>query len=390
MGNYFRYILSASSTAFLIIVFTTCGGGGGSSHAPSISNLDFTPGSATLNEGGGTITITGFVDFVDDGGDISSVTIKALDTEGALASDITILVSGAGTSGTLQGLVSVGTTEAGSYSVEIFCTDSQGSKSNTLSGTFDILESLKTTGIADLRLRELSTGFQEYYFHVQVTNPDGSMLTNPNLIQGMKLYTYPSMTEVPLRATNPWILWFSPYYRDDDGNGSSVPTPFPWSDIIGYPNVSVGSLSEGFYKGVVTDSLGGQHEVWLYYETPAEADRVQGASMNANDNGDGTVTLSWTNPGNADPAKHIINVYVNTTTDTGDGYDDLLLQAVLPATENAYMIPASEVTRLKGFAGLYWFVLIREQVTGVTNPDSSVQDYYIYRNYSPEQALNLP
>jgi hypothetical protein len=389
MGTYSRVITSIISSIFLVITLFACGGGGGSSHAPSISNLDFSPGSAALNEGGGTITITGFVDFVDDGGDISSVTIKAWDTQSTLVTDITLTVSGVtGTSGTLQGLVSVGTTEAGSYSVEIFCTDSQGSNSNTLSGTFDIMESLKTTGYANLRLREFATGFKQYYFQVQVTNPDGSMLTNPNLIQEVKLYDYPSMTEVPL--TSPWVLWHSPYYRDDDGNGSNVPAENPWSEVIGVPNLSVGSLSEGFYKGVVTDSLGGQHEVWLYYETPAEADRVQGASMNANDNGNGTVTLSWTNPGNIDPAKHIVYVYVNTTTDTGDGYDDLLLAAILPTTENSYIIPASEVTRLNGFAGLYWFVLIREQVTDVTNPDSSVKDYFIYRNYSPEQALNLP
>jgi hypothetical protein len=389
MDKYFRDFLSAILTAFLTIVLTTCGGGGGSSHVSSISNLNFSPGSAALNEGGGSVSVTGFIDFVDDGGDISSVTIKAWDTHSTLVTDITISVSGAtGTSGTLQGLVSVGTTEPGSYSIEIFCTDSHRSRSNTLSGTFDILESLKTTGYANLRLREFATGFKQYYFQIQVTNPDGSMLTDKSLIQDVKLYDYPSMTEVPL--TNPWVLWHSPYYRDEDGNGGNLPAQFPWSEVIGIPNVSVGSLGEGFYKGVVTDSLGGQHEVWLYYEIPVEADRVQGASMNVNDNGDGTVTLSWTNPGNINPAKHIVYVYVNTTTDTGDGYDDLLLQVVLPTTDNSYIIPASEVTRLNGFTGLYWFVLIREQVTDVTNPDSSVKDYFIYRNYSPEQALNLP
>lgn len=390
MERSHRFALSVIFSVFIAITFTTCGGGGGgSSHAPNISNLEFSPQSASLNQGGGTVAVTGFVDFIDDGGDVSSVTIKAWDSEGTLVTDMTILVSGSGaTAGTLQGLVSVDTTETGSYTVELFCTDSQGSNSNSLSGTFDILESLKTTGSADLRLREFATGFRQYYFRIQVTNPDGSMLTDESLIQDVRLYNYPSMTEVP--QTGPWVLWHSPYYMDEDGNGSGLPTPFPWSEVIGVPNVSVGSLGEGFYKGVVTDSLGGRHEVWLYYETPVEADRVQGASMNMNNNGDGTVTLSWANPVNIDPAKHIINVYVNTPTDTGDGYDDLLLQAVLPTSDNSYIIPASEVTRLKGFAGLYWFVLIREQVKGVTNPDSSLEDYYIFRNYSPEQALNLP
>lgn len=45
---------------------TSCGGGGGggdSSNAPVVTNLRFSPTSATFRQGGGTVEVTGYIDF---------------------------------------------------------------------------------------------------------------------------------------------------------------------------------------------------------------------------------------------------------------------------------------------------------------------------------------
>ncbi len=115
--------------------------------------------------------------------------------------------------------------------------------------------------------------------------------------------------------------------------------------------------------------------------------------MNVSANSDGTVTFSWANPPSmpGGPSKVTIpRVYVETTEDSGDGFGDLLLQASLSSSDTTYTIPASEVTRLKGQTNLTWYVQIRQRVFNVTNPDSSTNHYYIYRNYGPRQTLNLP
>ena len=56
-----------------------CGGGGGGgggtpvNSTPSISNLAFTPVSALHGDGNGSITVTGSLQFVDAGGDLSTL-----------------------------------------------------------------------------------------------------------------------------------------------------------------------------------------------------------------------------------------------------------------------------------------------------------------------------
>lgn len=257
-------------------------------------------------------------------------------------------------------------------------------------------QSILVPGSGNIRLRDSSDGTQNYYFNIRVQNLDVTMLTDPSLIQDVRIFEYPSMTEVPLDPaplSAPWILWFSPFNFDNDGNGPNQPFPVPYSEVIGYLDIPIGDLSPGFYKGVVTDSEGHQHEVWLYHEAPVEVDKILGTSMNVTPNLGGSVTLSWTNPSfpPQDPAKpHIIRVYVETTEDTGDGFDDVLLLVNLPALLESYTIPATEVTRLNGFSGLHWYVQIRQLVLNVSNPDSSTKNYFIYRNYSPEQILTLP
>ncbi len=222
------------------------------------------------------------------------------------------------------------------------------------------------------------------------------MVLFSDAIRDVKVLEYPSMNEVPLDTeplSAPWKLWFSAFYYDRDGTGPNLPQPLPFSELIGFLNVPVPDLLPGFYKAVVTDKSDIQHDVWFYYEAPDEVSKVQGDSMNVTANFDGSVTFSWENPvfPPMNPGEdYLVRVYVETTEDSGDGFDDSLLQVTLTKTDNSYTLSSPGVNRLKGYPGLHWYVQIRQFVLNVTNPDSTSKTYYIYRNYGPEQALNLP
>ena len=248
---------------------------------------------------------------------------------------------------------------------------------------------LKLTGWGNIRLADYSNGAKAYFVAIQVQNPDGTMLTDENRIQDVKVYSYPSLTEVP--QSTPWTLWYSSYYRDDVSD-PNPPFPDPWSEADIVLDVSLGTLPPGFYKGVVTDASGRQHEVWLGYDTPTEVSKVQASSMSVTNNLDGTVTLSWDNPPELDTARHRIVVYIASTVDnSGDGYDDHLLVSFFPPSlSNSYTLSAEAVVYLKGFTGLYWYVQIRHRINNVTNPDFTTRNYDIYRNYGQTQALSLP
>lgn len=118
-------------------VLTACGegGGGGDPTPPSISNLQYGPATVYLNEGGGTVMISGTVDFQDTGGDVT--TARFISSAGA---DLVIPVSGmAGSaSGTIQGSFTVGTTTLGDYTFDVWIVDANGSNSNHLSGTYSV------------------------------------------------------------------------------------------------------------------------------------------------------------------------------------------------------------------------------------------------------------
>ncbi len=126
--------------ALLLVFFMVgCGGGGGggeANHAPVISNLRFSPTSATFRQGGGSVTVTGYIDFTDSGGDLS---IGRL-TSPAAGVDITIPITGISgqTSGTIYGVFNVSTESIGTYTFEVWVIDSKGNNSNKLSGTFEI------------------------------------------------------------------------------------------------------------------------------------------------------------------------------------------------------------------------------------------------------------
>ena len=244
-----------------------------------------------------------------------------------------------------------------------------------------LIAPIQLGGYSVIQLNDDVLGNKEHNFMIEVHNIDGSMLTDPGLIQDVRIFEYPSMNEIPI--SGPWNLWYAPqYYTDSDGNGGNPPSPYNWSDVRGVLNVPVGSLGEGFYRGVVTDSSGQQHGTWLYYQAPTEIGKVQASSMSVTDNGNGTVTLSWTTPTNFDPAKNNKRLYLSSTVDS------TLLSANVLATDDSYTIPAAEVTRLGGFSSLYWYVQIRERLYNVPNPDATVKTYDVYRNSGQTQTVN--
>ena len=129
-----------------------CGGGGGgggqdvviapiSSNKPVISNLSYSPKSAVVNQGGGFLTVSGTVSFMDQDGDISLVTITTRDAvTGTQLSTLTEPVTGL--SGAVSGVVFIsvvtGTTTAGNYLFDVTLKDKAGNVSNTLTGTFKV------------------------------------------------------------------------------------------------------------------------------------------------------------------------------------------------------------------------------------------------------------
>jgi len=123
-----------------------CGGGGGGGGgpfetAPAITNLTYYPSSAQLNDGGGTILVTGTVDFSDPDGDVSSFTIVTYNTAGQQLSSTTNPVQGVNghTSGTVVVSVLAPTTVAGDYTFQVFLIDASNRTSNRLSGTFSVM-----------------------------------------------------------------------------------------------------------------------------------------------------------------------------------------------------------------------------------------------------------
>ncbi len=125
----------------ILILFYGCSSGSSgsssitgpsSSNKPAISNLTYSPKSATLNQGGGAITINIYIDYVDLDRDISTFTMTT-----SSGSSKTISVS-ASTIGTLAISVITTTTTSGNYTFDVYVTDSKDNISNTLTGTFAI------------------------------------------------------------------------------------------------------------------------------------------------------------------------------------------------------------------------------------------------------------
>ncbi len=124
--------------SYLMVIVTSCSGGGGgtqTAHVPSISNLRYTPTSAFLNQGNGTVNVTGTIDFIDTGGDV----LEAHFTSSAGA-NLTLPIAGMSgqTSGNIQGIFTVADTTVGDVTFDIWLVDVAGNSSNHLTGTFSV------------------------------------------------------------------------------------------------------------------------------------------------------------------------------------------------------------------------------------------------------------
>jgi hypothetical protein len=135
---------------FLVVLLFTlsCGGGGGSSSdsgsgtnsTPSISNLSISPNSATLNQGGGAITVTITLNFIDNGGDLSTATFFDYFNNGKNGVGTPTPIPGVNgqTSGIFRTIVILPTTQIGTHTGGVYVTDSGGRESNWLKGTFTV------------------------------------------------------------------------------------------------------------------------------------------------------------------------------------------------------------------------------------------------------------
>ena len=141
-----RYFCVSCVVLFGIISIIGSGGGGGDGgggggSAPEISNFSLSPTSTTEGSGGGTIPVSGTLDFVDSDGNVSTLTLSIFDSNDNLLESSTDPIKGISglTSGTIQGVYYINTSVVGEYPLEIYITDTTNLSSNILSGTFTVI-----------------------------------------------------------------------------------------------------------------------------------------------------------------------------------------------------------------------------------------------------------
>lgn len=165
-------------TAVLIVA---CGGGGGGSGAvvensPSISNLSFSP---TIIEIGQLTDIEGTLDFLDNDGDLSTLTIVSAD-----GSQQTTNISGLSgqKSGTIMGIVQLQASELGKSTFQVFVSDAKGHQSNSLSGSITVTPAgvLSTGAINDKIYLRAGSYFVEY-------DPSTSLWSNKSFTADVQL-----------------------------------------------------------------------------------------------------------------------------------------------------------------------------------------------------------
>lgn len=129
-----------------------CGGGEtSSSNVPSIQNLKYSPTAAFLNDGSGTITINGSIDFTDPDGNVNSYYLTFYDSNNNVVSTLSGAIPATGiTSGTLFISLLVGTSQVENYSFTVYIKDAQNNSSNTLTGLFPVMgPTLITSALPD-------------------------------------------------------------------------------------------------------------------------------------------------------------------------------------------------------------------------------------------------
>jgi hypothetical protein len=178
----------------LLILFflSACGGGGGSDDtsnlgtAPRISNLSLSPDTVYYMDGDGTTLISAQVDFTDPDMDVTTAYIRLSD-----GSTVTIPIPGPinAASGTLIGDLSVGTSQLGVFTSEVWLVDAAGFSSNHL--TVDLSVVVDVTTWLDRAPAGIITGLEDVvwsgslfvavgYGGKIVTSPDGITWTTRN------------------------------------------------------------------------------------------------------------------------------------------------------------------------------------------------------------------
>jgi hypothetical protein len=131
-------------------ILVSCGGGGGGGGSstetgiPSISNLRYSPQTVTQNQGGGAVRVTATIDFIDQEGDLATLTINVYNAQGVLvATGSPSLQNVLGrTSDSIQIYQDVSTANIVDYPFDIYVTDAKGNVSNTLTGTFRVVATI--------------------------------------------------------------------------------------------------------------------------------------------------------------------------------------------------------------------------------------------------------
>lgn len=226
-----RIALQAIAAAAIV----SCGGGD-SAHPPTISNLGYSPSTA-YQVAGGTVAITGAVDFTDAGGDV--VSLQLVSSGGADLTVPTPALSGI-TSGTATGTFIVPVDAVGTSTFEIWAKDSRGSLSNRVTGTFEVLPAEPTVhppSITNLRYLPASalqseggtvTISSEVDFtdaggdiaYVRVVSSAGTDLTVPTLnLNGLQTGTATASFTLPLATVG--TISFETWLTDGRGRDSN-------------------------------------------------------------------------------------------------------------------------------------------------------------------------
>jgi hypothetical protein len=151
--------MKKAAVLFLLSFLIACGGGGGGgdssppasstptdtptssiSHAPVISTLQYSPDTALQNQDGGAVAITAIVNFTDQGGDASVVTVKKYDSRYALLNTTSYDIQS--TSGLVSRTIrlhgTISTADVGDFTLAIYITDAGGGISSTFAGVFSV------------------------------------------------------------------------------------------------------------------------------------------------------------------------------------------------------------------------------------------------------------
>ena len=118
-------------------------GNGDGGTAPAISNLNYSPTSAHVGEGGGGVAVNGTMDFIDPDGDLDFLRVlwRPCGTGGWMNEDIPVSGVSGLTSSTLDIFMMVDTScpPGLNNTIQVSAFDEAGHQSNILNAAFEIL-----------------------------------------------------------------------------------------------------------------------------------------------------------------------------------------------------------------------------------------------------------